>query len=263
MESPEELLLKRVGAHKLHYGREDSFKLSPGRLLANRFLIGIRTGDAPADTFLDIADGIGIPQRLKALFLQQLGEADVVLFGVEDGESGVIYKAYLEFWQKVRREVAATGSREPALLNLGFKWSVRDSATQVVSRYTCYPMLDLAGMLGRMRALYGTRADAPSCRFGLHLVQRAARSRTPTIYMEVGEEGTQRRSYDVNVYKAGLTLAAVEPVLCEAAAQYGLPGGKFDAFYSGLRPRLLGHLSGGMARDGSDFLTVYYETKPL
>lgn len=263
MESPEELLLKRVGAHKLHYGREDSFKLSPGRLLASRFLIGIRTAGVPAHAFVDIAAGIGIPERFKTLFLQHLGEADVVLYGLEDGESGLVYKAYLEFWQKVRREVAATGSREPTLLNLGFKWSAGDGATSVVSRYTCYPMLDLAGVLRRMRALYGAPADAPSCRFGQHLVQLAARTRTPTIYMEVGEEGTQRRSYDINVYKAGLTLAAVEPVLREAAAQYGFPGGQFDAFYSGLRPRLLGHLSGGMARDGSDFLTVYYETKPL
>lgn len=263
MESPEQALLNRIDAHKLHYGREGSFKMSARRLLTNRFLIGIRTHGVAAAAFLDIADGIGIPKHLKSLFLRHLGEADVVLYGVEDGESGLICKAYLEFWQKLRREVTATGSREPALLNLGFKWSPRDSATDVVARYTCHPMLDLAGVLRRVRTLYGTRTDAPSCRFGLHLVQLAARSRTPTIYMEVDEEGTQRRSYDINVYKAGLTLAAVEPVLREAAAQYALPGGQFDAFYAGLGPRLIGHLSGGVARDGSDFLTVYYETKPL
>jgi len=97
----------------------------------------------------------------------------------------------------------------------------------------------------------------------LHLAQLAARSSAAPIYLEVGEEGTARRSYDINLYKANLTLAEIEPVLLEAAARYALPQERFAAFYSQLRQRPFGHLSGGFARDGSDFLTVYYETQPL
>ena len=91
----------------------------------------------------------------------------------------------------------------------------------------------------------------------------AARRNAAPIYLEVGEEGTARRSYDINLYKANLTLAEIEPVLLEAAARYALPQERFAAFYSQLRQRPFGHLSGGFARDGSDFLTVYYETQPL
>ncbi len=247
----------------LRYGREDSFKLSHRRILANRFLLGVRTADVPGQTFLDIAAGLGMPGALQSAFASQLPEADVVLFGMEDGETGLIYKAYLEFWQKVRREVLATGSRGSALLNLGFKWYARDSAVNVVARYTCYPMLSLAGMLRQIRAIYGPRAGEPSCRLALHLVQLAARRHRAFIYMEVSEEGTPRRSYDINFYKAHLVLGEIEEALREAAVQYGLSREEFDALYSGLRARPLGHLSGGAARDGSDFLTVYYETQPL
>jgi hypothetical protein len=262
LELPEKTLLGLLHARGLSYGREDSFKLAPGRLLAERFLIGVRAVGVAPQTFVDIAAGIGIPDKLKSMFLEHLPEADVVLYGVEDGDGGLICKAYLEFWQKVRREVLG-GSREAALLNLGFKWYAADSSRNVVARYTCYPMLDLAGMLRRIRAIYGARTDPASCGAALHLVQLAARRKAATIYMEVSEEGTARRSYDINLYKANLTLAEIEPVLREAARRYALAEERFAAFYSPLRTRTFGHLSGGFARDGSDFLTVYYETQPL
>jgi hypothetical protein len=263
LEPPEKLLLDLVSARGLRYGREDSFKMSDRRLLANRFLLGVRTQGAPDEVFLDIAAGIGMPDKFRSAFLSQLPEADVVLFGMEDSETGPIYKAYLEFWEKVRRDVLATGSKRHALLNLGFKWHARDNSINVVARYTCYPMLDLAGMLRQIRAIYGARTDQPSCRLALHLVQLAARRHPAFIYMEVSEEGTARRSYDINFYKANFALGEIEDALREAAVQYRLPGEQFDAVYSRLRARPLGHLSGGAARDGSDFLTVYYETQPL
>lgn len=256
-------MLDLVSARGLRYGREDSFKMSNGRLLADRFLLGIRRRGVPDQALLDIAAGIGMPQEYKSTFQTGLSDADVVLFGQENGETGLIYKAYLEFWEKVRREVRATGTKEPALLNLGFKWRTGDNPVNVVSRYTCFPMLDLAGMLHRIRGIYGPGTHQPSCRFALHLVQLAARRNASSIYMEVSEEGTPRRSYDINLYKANLTLASIEPLLREAASQYALPDGQFDALYSRVGSRLLGHLSGGVARDGSDFLTVYYETQPL
>ena len=261
--SPEQLLLDLVAAQSAAYGREDSFKMSRGCLLAERFLVGLRTANISAPGALAIAAGIGMPEKFRAPFLAHFADADVVLFGIEDGETGLVCKAYLEFWQKVRRKVLATRSREPELLNLGFKWYAREGGDSVVSRYTCYPMLDLAGMLGRIRGLYPGAGDAPSCRVGLHAVQLAARRMAACIYMEVSEEGTARRSYDMNLYKAELTLAAIEPALREAASRYAVPREPFDALYARIRGRPLGHLSGGMARDGADFLTVYYETRPL
>ena len=259
---PEKSLLELFHSRGLRYRREDSFKLASSRLLADRVLIAVRVAGVAPQTFGEMAVELGIPDKLKAMFLKHLPDADTVGYGIEDGEDGIIHKAYLEFWQKVRHEVL-NGSREPALMYLGFKWYARDSSKNVVARYTCYPMLDLAGMLRRIRAIYGAQVDPPSCGAALHLVQLAARRNAAPIYLEVSEEGTARRSYDINLYKANLTLAEIEPVLLEAAARYALAQERFAAFYSQLRQRPFGHLSGGFARDGSDFLTVYYETQPL
>lgn len=230
-------------------------------MLTDRFLVAVPVSGVAPQTFAGIAAGIGIPDKLKALFLEHLPDADVVGYGSEDGEGGVIYKAYLEFWQKVRGQVLA-GSREPALMYLGFKWYASDSSRNLVARYTCYPMLDLAGLLRRIRAIYGGELDRPSCGAALHLAEFAARRNAAPIYLEVSEDGTARRSYDINLYKANLTLGELEPVLHEAAGRYAVPTAPFSAFYARLRNGVFGHLSGGFGRDGSDFLTVYYEPPP-
>lgn len=261
--TPEKFLIELVSSRGLAFGREDSFKMANRRMLAERLLIGVRRGGVPAAVFAEIAAGIGMPDEFRSPFLERLPEADVVLFGLENGERGLVYKAYLEFWEKVRQRVLATGTKDPELLNLGFKWYAGEDSPRVVSRYTCYPMLDLAGMLRRLRGIYEGATDAPSCRIALQLVQLAARRGAPVIYLEVAEEGTPRRSYDINLYKADLTLAGIEDELRQAASRYGLPREEFDELYSRVCDRPLGHLSGGLARDGADFLTVYYETQPL
>lgn len=264
MASPEKFLIELVSSRGLAFGREDSFKMANGRLLDERLLIGIRRGRIPAATFVEIAAGMGMPEEFRSPFVERLAEADVVLFGLENGEAGLMCKAYLEFWEKLRRRVLATGTKDPELLNLGFKWYAGEESARVVSRYICYPVLDLAGTLRRIRGIYDDGAtDTPSCQIALQLVQRAARRGAGLIYLEVAEEGTPRRSYDLNLYKANLTLADIEQELRQAASRYQLPREEFEAFCSELRERPLGHLSGGLARDGGDFLTVYYETQPL
>ncbi|HEX5093543.1 MAG TPA: hypothetical protein VFV84_12735, partial [Burkholderiales bacterium] len=241
-------LLDRIIALGIDYGREDSFKMSAGRLLADRFLIGLRARELSTRSILDVAAGIGMPEPLVSALLAQLPRADVVLFGMEDGDAGLIYKAYLEFWEEIRRTVRATGSTAPALMNLGFKWQADGVAKPVVSRYTCYPMLDLAGILARVRRIHAGHEDQPSGGAARSLIERAAARGAPFIYLEVGEEGTPRSSYDINLYRANLTLAEVEPIVRETARRYALPEDRFLAFYSGIRARPLGHLSGGVGR---------------
>ncbi|MEX0642051.1 MAG: hypothetical protein WD468_05090 [Pirellulales bacterium] len=80
------------------------------------------------------------------------------------------------------------------------------------------------------------------------------------IYLEVEEEGTLRRSFDLNIYAAGLRVAQVADVLEQAALEYGLSAVELErllALIGGLR---LGHIAGGTDRRGDDFLTIYYES---
>ena len=78
------------------------------------------------------------------------------------------------------------------------------------------------------------------------------------LYMEVTEEGNPRTSFDLNVYKAGIPVRVCAPILMEACRHYRLPEGEFRALLEKIGRKPLGHLSGGIGRDGKDFLTIYY-----
>ena len=72
------------------------------------------------------------------------------------------------------------------------------------------------------------------------------------------EENTPRRSFDINVYNAKLQLKEVYPLLQKIYQHYSIPARDFHALYNQFRTKIIGHLSGGIGRDGKDFLTVYY-----
>ena len=77
-------------------------------------------------------------------------------------------------------------------------------------------------------------------------------------YLEVEELENGRRSFDLNVYNAGLTVKDAQPLLQRMRAHFNLRPGQFQALYDQIRGLSLGHLAGGVHRDGRDFFNVYY-----
>ena len=45
----------------------------------------------------------------------------------------------------------------------------------------------------------------------------------------------------------------------EAASRLGATSGSFDRLMSLVSGKLFGHVSGGVGRDGREYLTIYYE----
>jgi hypothetical protein len=77
-------------------------------------------------------------------------------------------------------------------------------------------------------------------------------------YLDVTEKNSERRSFDVDIYKAELQLKEVYPLIARIYQHYSIPESKFHAFYDQMRTRLLGHISGGINREERDFFTIYY-----
>jgi hypothetical protein len=80
-------------------------------------------------------------------------------------------------------------------------------------------------------------------------------------YFEVTEENSKRKSFDINVYQANLQLEELYPLLLKMCRHYSIPSGEFHALYEPFKSKIVGHLSGGIGRDGKDFLTVYFGGK--
>ena len=96
------------------------------------------------------------------------------------------------------------------------------------------------------------------------LALAAARvGRDSFVYVEAEEEGNPRRSFDLNFYKAGLRVADLRVPLSRLCEKYSIPSARLESLLGESAARPFGHLSGGLGREGEDFLTVYYEIEGL
>lgn len=256
-------LVSRIEKLGLAYGREDSFKMVRGRVLGDRILMGISTTEPGLDRLLQLADELGLPHAGRADLAPHGPLANAVFFGIEDQPDGAVCKVYLEFWDHVRQEVRRTGSAAPRLLHLGVKWHTARPGRYELARYTCHPLLSLRDILRRMAALYPPGAHLCARDAALAMVQHGAKQQPDAsfLYVEVAEDNNPRHSFDINFYKTGLTVLDVAERLREAARHLSVDAALLEPQLQRLGPSLLGHLSGGIDRHGSEFLSVYAETR--
>jgi hypothetical protein len=78
------------------------------------------------------------------------------------------------------------------------------------------------------------------------------------MFMEVSEDNNPRLSFDINVYKAELPLAEMVDLLKEVADYFSVTAQRWSGFLETLSSERLGHISGGVGRNGKEFFTVYY-----
>ena len=243
-------------------GYERSFKMSKGRLLANRYLLGISLKDTTDQVLLEICRELKMPESLFAEFQKNLPEANLVFLGFEDDESDGNYRVYLEYWDKICTEIrSAPQATHPRLMFLGYKWDPSHPNRQGVSSYTCHPMLNTAEINERITSLYSQAKEEQSLRYALDIIRTAA-IRCPDrsfIYLEVNEGDNLRASFDLNVYKAALHLHDIDKILSGLRQHYSIRQEEFLKLQQLVAPKRLGHVSGGTNRDGEDFLTLYYE----
>lgn len=244
-------------------GYERSFKLAAGRILANRYLLGVETRQLTAAQLLTICRRLAMPAPLRDQFQAGLADANLVLLGFEDSEQhGCLYKVYLEYWERLRtrlRQGLAPGERH--LLHQGFKWYIDAPAKQLVSRYECLPGLGGADIQARIEAIYAALPQAAGLEASRRMLA-AARRRRPRrqlLYVEVSETGNARRSFDLNLYPAELRVRQVAALVRQVAAALAVPGDRLERLLAMIPDQRLGHLSAGIARSGDEYLSVYYE----
>ena len=256
------LLLRLVSELGVPFQHERSFRMAEGALLANRFLLSVDrrgiSGDARARV-LEICQRLGMPEALRATALSHFDMASCIHFGFEGDAGRVVIKLYLE--RAVARDEArrARERGEPALLHLAFKWEP-DSDAQVVTEYLWHPALTAAEISARLeRHVYGGGEESSRAIAQSVLELAAGRIAAEQLqYLEVQEPGNGRRSFDLNLYNARLVVKDVQAQLYRMRDRYGVRPGQFQALYDQIKGKVLGHLAGGVHRDGRDFFNLYY-----
>ena len=254
------LILNLIDNLKIEYGCEGSFKMLQKQMLWNRFLVGIVNSEQ--ETFFSICKQMGMPDKYFKYFQENISEANMILFGFEENEKGCIYKVYLEFWDKLKHEISRKVNKtDPFLLYLGFKWNPLDSNAGSIARYTCYPLISVKTILKKISCIYDNYQDKVSFEIAKEIINISADKITNDsfVYLEVSEDNNSRFSFDINLYKAQLHLKDISRFLFQMCQYYSIDQETFNFLYKQVYTKKLGHLSGGINREGNDFLTTYYE----
>lgn len=254
------LLLDRIRALGVPYQYERSFRLAPGSLQANRFLTSINRvdlGGAALDRVLEVGRALGMPAAAQAAVSAQFDSVRCLHFGFESGDGGILCKLYLERQVPANEAAQAAARAEGVLLHLAYKWRV-NSGEHVLTRYDWFPGLSPAGIEARLIALYGASASGEAATIARETLAMAAERHPDLQYLEVHEPDNGRRSFDLNLYDAALQVRDLLPLLLRMRDLYAIRPGQFQALLDQIRTRSLGHLAGGVHRDGRDFFNVYY-----
>jgi tryptophan halogenase len=226
------------------------------RLQANRVLVSVdraRFGEDTEERIESLCAQLGMPRVVRGGVARLVAEARCVHFGFESDGTRALYKVYFE-----RRDAHSEAARRsPVLLHLAYKWEAQEAERCVTTRYHWYPRLAAQALRERIAALYGEGAPLAAA---LELLELAA-SRVDAArlqFLEVREDGNDRRSFDLNLYDAGLTLRDAQGPLARLREHFAVRPGQYQALYDQIRGRPLGHLAGGLHRDGEPFVTVYY-----
>lgn len=259
-----------VAGFGVPYVNERSIRLRQKTLLSNRFLLTVGRKSIEAQAKRAAATGgdgdllpnalgqLGMPPEFLDAAIENMPRAQALHFGFEADEDRHLLKVYLE----MKQEGTAPAVAGPLLHYVAYKWDPADPEQRVVSRYMLHDGISVEQIRARLQAIYadGDSDGGDSGRIALDVLalgasRMAARDMN---YMEIEEEGNARRSFDLNLYDAGLLVRDLQPFLARMRDRYEIAPGRFQVLYDQIKARRFGHLAGGVHRDGGDFFNVYF-----
>jgi tryptophan 7-halogenase len=238
------------------YGFERSIKLAPGELRADRYVASVHAGAFGNDLAraLTACGGLmGMPDDLLARVPSAAHGCDVVHVGHERTARGPIAKIYFEYARAAHAAMACPDGAG-TLVHRVFKWRV-GAGDHAVSLYRWPGWRDVPQLVDSASALLPDPDARAVVRRALSAAQERGADAPPSL--DVVDEGSARRSFDMMLYGAGLRVADVLPEVQQLCRSWHLrSAGPY--LEDGICDQVLGHLSGGLSADGLPFLTVYF-----
>jgi len=244
-------------------GFEKSFKLSHGSLFERRALIGVTQITQYRRAIFNICHLLNMPEEHLQLFREYFSNANRVYFAYEETPSICTHKIYLELWDY---HVSKKSPRhEPFMLYLGFKWDPTANTNNTLTRYTLHPEMSLENILDKIDEIYPNHSNAQAHSITKKIITTASNKTNARSlkYLEVTEDNNSRKSFDINLYDAGLKTHDIYAELIAMQEHYKIDATKFHDFYNSIKQQEFGHLSGGVDKSNNDFMTFYYEVNNL
>lgn len=264
MDAVAEQVFTAVGDLGVRFGREWSVKIDAQSVSTNRFLLGLRkariAGD-PDARLLEACVSLGMPPSVLIQYRNELPSAQYVHFGYESSGGVSWVKAYLEFFDDVDGQLRSGAPRQARyLVHRGFKWVPSGESPAQVTSYWWHPQLPASQIHARLEDVLSSDGDGRLRSLTAGLLDMGMRRTSPQNlhFLEVVETGNERRSFDINFYRARLSMADVGAAFEAACAVHGQSYKSWEARWPGIAAERFGHLAGGVDRSGRGFMTFYF-----
>ena len=241
------------------FAHERSFAVRSGELRTNRFVLSVSVAEIPGrirERILDACGQMKMPLTQIEAVGRHLPTTRFLHLGFEAGNEDQLYKIYLE-----QETPMSPATGKPILQHLAFKWDSLNPSRHMLTRYTWYPALSVAAVHERIRGICSAEAGLIAGQLIDSVVGSVAK--WDLRYLEAEEVENSRRSFDLNLYDAGMRLAEITPVLMRMWEHYRIETAKWQPVLESDSGETLGHLSGGVHRNGEDFFNVYYGRKSI
>ncbi|NNU80368.1 hypothetical protein HMH01_07925 [Halovulum dunhuangense] len=229
---------------------ERSVRVAGTTLRPGRFLVSFprgALGPGPSRVLRGICMDLGLEEQAFAPLDALQSAAVSVHFGFEPEPGGARVKCYLEFPADARPE------RDAVFLAL--KWKPGQQGHHVLTRYLARDGLRPDAQAALIRDIVEAGALRDLMLGALDLAGTAPGLRL----LEVVEDANPRRSVDLNLADARMTLEAAGDLLLPVMGPARGGRAYLDA-HAGDR---LGHVAAGTGRDGRPFFTLYHGARRL
>ncbi|WP_454692150.1 hypothetical protein [Achromobacter aloeverae] len=239
-------------------GVEWSLKFSMAGLVGNRFLLGLDRRNWGGIDFAALPRALAIPQGLWVRILQDMDHARAIFFAYEPDAAGAgTYRVYVEFMP------APDALRRHGVLPLGcgYKWHPATGREAAITTYRMRHLEDRAAFDAHLQPFLAGLGNPVVRAVATDIIGAASGLADPAgfMFLEVDEADTRRESFTVTFRGADLPLRAHIPDLLRVAGSFALAAGDVLDFFVPDEPRSIYSLAAGSARDGNEFMTVYYD----
>lgn len=237
-------------------GVEWSLKFKPSGVVGDRFLLALKREHWDRIDGAALLAALRMPPALWDAMQDDLALAETAYVSYEPDDAAGQYRVYLEMLPAPEVLRAAGSVR----LGCGYKWDPASGRTVAVTRYRMHHLPSVTAFQSYLQPYFDRLARPALRETAQALVAAASAQADPRGFMllEAAENGSQRDSFAVTFRGAQLPLARFVPDLLRLATRLALPAQQVLDCFVPDEPRSLSSVAAGVARDGEDFLTVYY-----
>ncbi|NGP18568.1 hypothetical protein [Devosia aurantiaca] len=234
------------------FGIEQSVKLSRKTLNADRYLLSIHRDDLKV-TFDEFMHRLDVPKMWRDDLNRRFEISKLIHVGHEGGTKP-LRKLYLE---NIDGEHGTRALKRSHLMHLALKWDQTGAAS--FTRYWLDPNVLAQDVLKQLKS---SKCIQPSVNIAEILLGLVKIKGKEVMALRVEEEGTSRRSWDFNLYRAEIGGLAIASSITDLCGRYSIDKKDQNVLLNTLIGKRLGHLSVGTNKFGEDFTTFYFGVKP-